>query len=314
MKRSVENFTDSIFPAKNLSKSANHSQCSDYHGLEHALKRVKISVSPGQLRLENDLQSLLLNHAWTDYQDEAIDSEHSDDNLNSSSSSSQPFKYLKSPTCLQELQRDITDPLRFNLTIWLSSTTMSNISYSMKWVYHIHIPRMYPHSPPIVHRIIKSVGDGQGMELYRLTSDLSNESLSECWNSTKTDFFDLHGHRVSVDVANRALQPNVTMWVSEALDKPYLEYLQREKALMLTAVLVSSQGYSPNSYKNFVPKSLEEGRESDQDEKRSYLLYYKSPYHNMAAFQEWLPIMQLSDYIALLVQVSCEWEQAIKDK
>ena len=245
----------------------------------------------------------------------AMDSECSSIYNHNFSSNSTNVKNLISSTRLQQLGRDATDPLRLTLTLCMPSTSICNdIICNVKWIYHIQIPRMYPHSPPMIHRIIKSVSDDKGQELYRLTSDLTHDTFSEYWNSTQTDFYDLHGNRVSVEVAHRAQCPCVTLWVSQAWDPPSVEFLEREKAFMLTAILISSHGSHPDSNKNILSKRMvmEESRDLDLDKKVSCMLYHKTPYHNMAAFQDWSPIMQLLDLIALLLKISREWEQVIQ--
>jgi len=297
--------------------STSHSDCDarDYHGLEHALKRVRISASPGQLRLENDLQSLILHHSWREILNEdSIVSEYYDyKHQIAPIPSCTNFNWIISSTRLQQLQRDATDPLRFTLTVWMPSLTICNHSpCSIKWVYHIQIPRMYPHSPPMIHRMIKSVADEQGRELYRLTSDLTNDSFPEYCNSAQLDFYDLNGNRVSVEVDNRAQSPCVTLWVSHAWDDRHQQqHLEREKAWMLTAIIISSRGLNMDPSKKIMYGMVDESKESDQDKKVSCLLYNKNPYQNMAAFQYWSPILQLSDFIALLLKISREWEEVV---
>lgn len=89
----------------------------DCQALQRSLKRVRLSCSPGELRLQRDIRHLVLSEHWIRLSDSA----------------------WQSPCQKVRLERH-TDPLMLIL----------KVQHVMVW---IQIPRMYPHRPPCVTRI-----------------------------------------------------------------------------------------------------------------------------------------------------------------
>jgi hypothetical protein len=288
----------------------------DYNGLEHALKRVKISASPGQLRLENDLESLIEHHKWNKSRlDDSVCSQ-----TYQNSKQFQSFRYFTSPTNLYHIERDTADPLRIYITLIFpkdqshsSSTQPSHCAMHFehdipnqcaKLMFHVEIPRMYPHVPPIVNRIIKSMVGPNGEDLYRITSDASYSSS----DIVQSQFCNRQG--AYVQVTHRVQNPFITLWVSEELQKPsFARLIELEKTSMLTAFIISSNSvmeYAQPDHELMLGTGLEI---SQQECKGHNVLYHDRPYHNIAVFPNWSPIFQLSDFIEMLSDVSSEWER-----
>jgi len=78
------------------------------------------------------MEQLLTEHGWQSAKDDADP------------------KLFTSPNGVVRLERDQVDPLRLRIRILSSSSTSAP---TIEWVFLIHIPRMYPHSPPVIYRI-----------------------------------------------------------------------------------------------------------------------------------------------------------------
>ena len=115
----------------------------DCQSLQRSLKRVRLSSSPGELRLQLDLRGLTLGHEWIQAAEDV-------------------WHWPRTGCRLEQSQ---VDPMRLILQIPLSNTNVncanasekeggkgnnSNRTSTRVW---IHIPRMYPHRPPNVCRI-----------------------------------------------------------------------------------------------------------------------------------------------------------------
>lgn len=98
-------------------------------------KRVKLSTSPGELRVDRDVEHLLLHHHWNEVPPSSRDRCGAALELRRKNAS---------------LIRDPVDPLRMRLVA---------LHREERWVYHIRIPRMYPHVPPDVYRVCREAVD-----------------------------------------------------------------------------------------------------------------------------------------------------------
>lgn len=144
-------------PLKN--KRCSSSSSLDCQSLQSSLKRVRLSCSPGELRLQKDLRCLPAL-GWipeTDLQDDSImdgpigsgNNGGNGSGGTSSAATSRPFVmdsnprwHWQSTNASAELQ--LLDPLRLVLSIQRPQR------WSRLW---IQIPRMYPHRPPVISRI-----------------------------------------------------------------------------------------------------------------------------------------------------------------
>ena len=121
----------------------------DCTSIGQSLKRVKISTSPGELRLDRDIESLISSQRWTS-------TAHRQTPPPPQGSSSIPSWDRKGSRIHSELLtpnarlvRDPVDPLRLRLTC-LHPPTQSPSSHPELWTFLIQMPRMYPHVPPVV--------------------------------------------------------------------------------------------------------------------------------------------------------------------
>lgn len=145
----------------------------DYQSIGQSLKRVKISTSPGELRLDRDVESLISSKDWTSTAQIANTNIWPHQNVNyHGSSTSTPSWERRGSRIHSELLRDYpnarlvrdpVDPLRLTLTclhqppMSLSlnndTTQLSSPLPPEQWTFFIQMPRMYPHVPPVITRV-----------------------------------------------------------------------------------------------------------------------------------------------------------------
>ena len=152
-----------------------------------SLKRVKISTSPGELRLDRDIESLITGKRWST-------ANHGLDNNENHCKSSFDRRgsriHVELYSHHARLMRDPVDPLRLRLT-FLDQITSSkhndaptdnnNAQRSTssplppeRWTFLIQIPRMYPHAPPSILRVTRDFVSNLGnMNLDRQNSSAS---------------------------------------------------------------------------------------------------------------------------------------------
>ena len=166
----IPSFTVTAPPRQNIQN--NHKRSSspaslDCHSLQSSLKRIRLSCSPGELRLQRDL-SALGHFGWQPQQDSISLSTAT--NNRGGDFPSHPPRWRKANAELVFL-----DPLRLKLTYvdvdsaattandmnndetaWSTTgsntTTSSSTSISSTTTMWIQIPRMYPHRPPVISR------------------------------------------------------------------------------------------------------------------------------------------------------------------
>ena len=130
-KRSSWDVSSSATSSDNItttSTTSNNSCPLDCQSLQSSLKRVRLSCSPGQLRLQRDLKALVLTEGWTQIDDSNYELEAANGS---------------------NIRLSQVDPLRMVLTIPLQ------FHQQQQQVAHcwIQIPRRYPHRPPNIPRI-----------------------------------------------------------------------------------------------------------------------------------------------------------------
>ncbi|KAG7368338.1 hypothetical protein IV203_031081 [Nitzschia inconspicua] len=122
----------------------------DCESLQSSLKRVKLSCSPGELRLQRDLK-LLSPKEW-----QAEEKQHRPKNCNDPPTS---WVHLRSRARLK-----LVDSLRLYLFLPADNKMVSDTQSSGQpssahhphhycWRMMIQIPRMFPHRPPVVSRL-----------------------------------------------------------------------------------------------------------------------------------------------------------------
>lgn len=100
----------------------------DCQSLQRSLKRVRLSSSPGELRLQLDLRQLAQNKEWVQTAEDV----------------------WHCPRTKCRLEQCQADPLRLVFCLPSCSSCSCNASATRIW---IQIPRMYPHRPPTVTQI-----------------------------------------------------------------------------------------------------------------------------------------------------------------
>lgn len=107
------------FGDTNSSSASLTSSSFDCQSLQHSLKRVRLSSSPGELRLQSDLRQLVLNGPWEQVQEDT----------------------WSCPSLSCSLERSSVDPLCL-LFIFRNTAACA-----------LQFPRMYPHQPPILSQM-----------------------------------------------------------------------------------------------------------------------------------------------------------------
>mmetsp|Transcript_20127 Transcript_20127/g.58195 ORF Transcript_20127/g.58195 Transcript_20127/m.58195 type:complete len:565 (-) Transcript_20127:432-2126(-) len=175
------------------SRSSSTSSLDTFHAIGASLKRVKISTSPGELRLNKDLEeaaSAGRRNCGSSVGDDIvwIPVDPSDPSRGgwadptgpepplfapaaapqaavgrggSAPRHANPPLELRSSDGMSVLRRDPVDPLRMRLSVSFTAASERGSEASAAlcecWTYLLQIPRMYPHSPPIVARVSRSM-------------------------------------------------------------------------------------------------------------------------------------------------------------
>jgi len=124
----------------------------DCQSLQRSLKRVRLSSSPGELRLQRDLRHLVVSCHWSALSETV----------------------WQSPCRTLFLEQPASDPLRLLLKV---------ACYKV-W---IQIPRMYPHRPPLISRITNSplsivIAESPEQQQSICTNNTSNTAVYTEWS------------------------------------------------------------------------------------------------------------------------------------
>lgn len=110
-------------------------RCSTPDQTISSFKRVKISTSPGELRLDRDIECLLHSSKWAPSKENNPPHQHG--------------RLIELCRHNATLIRDAVDPLRMKLIVWHGSRE--------RWTFFLQLPRMYPHVPPVVSRVSREI-------------------------------------------------------------------------------------------------------------------------------------------------------------
>ena len=134
----------------------------------NSMKRMKISTSPGELRLNKDMENMIVLNRWIP-NNQLVSTNHS----------------LLSPDQKAVLNRDPVDTLRCSLSVMFLPDDFTSTpeaapivphSHAEKWTFLLQFPRMYPHFPPKIYRITTELlATIDGSLLDCITSDTSEE-------------------------------------------------------------------------------------------------------------------------------------------
>ena len=180
--------------------SASLSSLDCFNTIGSSLKRVKISTSPGELRLNKDIEAMARGHGngrghahghgvrqrpqrsaeleWISVDESgggaaaggSSNSISMNNNNNNPSGGVHYHRTLQSTDGTVIVRRDVVDPLRLRISVTFRTErpwemrgwgvmAHSNPRESYEtWTYLVQIPRMYPHSPPLVQRITREGG------------------------------------------------------------------------------------------------------------------------------------------------------------
>jgi len=139
--------------------------------INQSLKRVKISTSMGELRLDRDFENLISEKKWEVFpplasgpgvptsiifqpQSQSRRIAPSEINYCDNSGNTNSKVHAK-------LSRDPVNPLKLRLVYLLPPSVSVNPHYSYptweRWTFWIQVPRMYPHVPPAVSRVSRDI-------------------------------------------------------------------------------------------------------------------------------------------------------------
>ncbi|KAL9188634.1 hypothetical protein ACHAXT_007012 [Thalassiosira profunda] len=143
----------------------------DCASIGQSLKRVKISTSPGELRLDRDVEGLILGRQWSSSASGSNGLGPIDQNSWPGNQTAHPrgpspsldrrgraHGELVRPDA--RLVRDPVDPLKLRLT-YLHQPPANAAARSTtplppeRWTFVLQLPRMYPHVPPVVTRVTR---------------------------------------------------------------------------------------------------------------------------------------------------------------
>ena len=139
----------------------------DCHSIGQSLKRFKISTSPGELRINRDIELLLAGKQWTSKS--MVNHGHcSSDGGGGGLTNDRRGGHIHAEiySCNARLVRDPVDPLLLRLTFLIHSRNNSQLLSSSssphtppneRWTFCIRMPRMYPHEPPAITRVTRDI-------------------------------------------------------------------------------------------------------------------------------------------------------------
>mmetsp|Transcript_24039 Transcript_24039/g.34376 ORF Transcript_24039/g.34376 Transcript_24039/m.34376 type:complete len:346 (+) Transcript_24039:294-1331(+) len=122
------------------------------NSIGQSLKRVKISTSPGELRLDKDIELLINENQWSPTMQNYVPIEQPTSWRSATVSSSRSYVELCRKNA--RLVRDPVDPLRLRLTCLHQPFSQSLFE---RWTYLIQMPRMYPHQAPLITRVTREL-------------------------------------------------------------------------------------------------------------------------------------------------------------
>lgn len=161
----------------------------DCQSIGQSLKRVKISTSPGELRLDRDIESLILGGRWasTAQAPGAVPIEGGWPRHGGTASPRGGRIHGELFRHDARLARDPVDPLRLRLTYFppppptadrhSGTGRPSSPLPPERWTFLIRMPRMYPHVPPVVARVTRDFSQNN-----ENASHLGNRNVSCDYN------------------------------------------------------------------------------------------------------------------------------------
>lgn len=333
--------TNTAFGSSLHGGSASLSSLDCFNSIGSSLKRVKISTSPGELRLNKDIEAMAHNKLgrngandgnaiqWVSV-DEAGGSigsatcsggSSSMNNGNASSNGGVHYhRALRSADGTIVVRRDVVDPHKLRISVTFrtnenpywhmvgwgvynsgssshSTDGVSTVPLASSsspcyetWHYLVQIPRMYPHTAPLVVRITREGGMSEPSTIPELVRKQRQEQQKQMQQQRQRNQFQ-HQHSFqqysSENTAERSVHPSMAAAapapVSDAPSRP-------SGPPMVERIIVSS---NPSIH----PPSAEEGEMTG-------IFVDKNPLTStLATYGSWSPISRLSDLVTFLAEL-----------
>ena len=272
--------------------------------ISSTFKRVKVSTSPGELRVERDMEHLLRHHHWNVANFNCCNNDPSwNGQLQQRGTAFELSRKNAS------LIRDPVDPLRMRLiTLYYppaaaTATAAANSNHHHRrhsstverWVYHIRIPRMYPHIPPDIYRV-------------------SREVLTPTTATTSTDDAAvMHNHTNGLIISNHHTASRL-MVASSVMQQRHVDHPPVPKQIVVTC----SPPHGTNHFHNWwnttddSNDSMEEecycgGDTTTVQHDNSTTTAESSLVHAMdestAVYNQWSPVSSLGQLLDFLIQL-----------
>jgi len=320
------------------SASLSSSSLDCFNSIGSSLKRVKISTSPGELRLNKDIEAMARNKLgingandgnaiqWVSVDEaggsigsaSASGGSSSINNGNAGNGGVHYHRALRSADGSIVVRRDVVDPLRLRISVtfrtnenpywhmvgwgvYNNNTSSGGSSHSTDgvstvpqasssspcyetWHYLVQIPRMYPHSAPLVVRITREGGMSEPSTIPELVRKQRQEQQKQMQQQRQQNQFQQqHSFQQysSENTAERSFHPSV----AAAAPAPV-----SDAPPMVERILVSS---NPSIH----PPSAEEGEMTG-------ICVDKNPLTStLATYGSWSPISRLSDLVTFLAEL-----------
>ena len=327
------------------SSSASLSSLDCFNSIGSSLKRVKILTSPGELRLNKDIEAMAHNHVLgenggrsdgSEIQWISLDEPGGNNNnyTNGSSSASgggssnggvHYHRALRSADGAIVVRRDIVDPLRLRISVTFRTNEnpwqmvgwgvmrhnntsnnggsnhsadgssngphASSSSCYETWTYLIQIPRMYPHSPPLIVRITREGGTSAPSTISELVQKQRQEQQQMQQQQRQQQQNSTFQQYTSENTAERGSHHSVA-----AAPAPIMSATSSGPP-MVERIIVSS---NPSIH----PPSAEEGEMTGICVDSDALAGGSDPLTStLATYGGWSPISRLSDLVIFLAEL-----------
>ncbi|CAB9497745.1 expressed unknown protein [Seminavis robusta] len=127
--------TPTAYPSNNNSSSS----YLDCQSLQSSLKRVRLSSSPGELRLQRDLRHMVSSGTWVPQQD----NRHKNSEV-----------WMWHPPAPPVTVKAHNQPPPPHIELKKVESLRLRLTFQHSVVAWIQVPRMYPHRPPLISRIV----------------------------------------------------------------------------------------------------------------------------------------------------------------
>jgi hypothetical protein len=147
----------------------NSSSYLDCQSLQSSLKRVRLSSSPGELRLQRDLRHMVSSGTWVPQQNQ-------DDSSGSTTGEGVWIWHPPEPPVTAKSQHQPPPP---HIELQQVEALRLRLTFQHSVVAFIQVPRMYPHRPPLISRIVynNNYGNTSNIIPYSLSGPPSPNNM-----------------------------------------------------------------------------------------------------------------------------------------